>query len=135
MVRLTPVQIKFIEAENAEQTDDLSPMPKKRWPAHRPGWPYPFKVFRSKRFLVQCYQEKDGIVRISVNRTDIDPATMDFRDEITWDQLQEIKAQAGYAWKWASEIYPPEADIVNVANMRHLWVLPVAPDYGWKKHG
>lgn len=33
----------------------------------------------------------------------------------------------------AVEIYPAERDIVNVANMRHLWVLPERLPFGWRR--
>ncbi len=42
---------------------------------------------------------------------------------ITWDELQAIK---DHFWPEliAIEIYPPKASIVNVADLRWLWVLP-----------
>lgn len=42
---------------------------------------------------------------------------------ITWDELQAIK---DHFWpdRIGIEIYPPHDQIVNVANMRWLWVLP-----------
>lgn len=44
----------------------------------------------------------------------------------------QVKRLVGYADKCAIEIYPPDQDIVNVANMRHLWVVDM-PDFAWKK--
>jgi hypothetical protein len=29
-------------------------------------------------------------------------------------------------------VYPPVDEIVNVANMRHLWLLDEAPPYAWR---
>ena len=42
---------------------------------------------------------------------------------ITWDDLQAIK---DHLWpkRIAVEVYPPKDKIVNVADMRWLWVLP-----------
>ena len=55
-----------------------------------------------------------------------------WKDDITWDELQEIKRQAGYGNQMAVEIYPDDLDIVNVANMRHLWILDEPLPIGWK---
>lgn len=42
---------------------------------------------------------------------------------LTWDELQHIK-EALLPGRWAVEVFPPEALVQNVANVRHLWVLP-----------
>ena len=31
------------------------------------------------------------------------------------------------------EIYPPDDQVIDVANMRHLWLLDEAPAYAWRK--
>lgn len=38
--------------------------------------------------------------------------------------LAQVYEEAGYGDRDAFEAYPRQADVVNVANMRHLWVLP-----------
>ena len=43
--------------------------------------------------------------------------------EITWDDLQTIK-EFLFPGRIALEIYPPNDDVVNVTDMRWLWVLP-----------
>lgn len=48
-----------------------------------------------------------------------------YEQNITWDELMELKRQAGYGHRLAIEFYPPDADIVNVANMRHLFIIPL----------
>lgn len=52
-------------------------------------------------------------------------------DGLVWDELQEIKRQLGYGNSQAVEIYPEDRNIVNVADMRHLWVLPARLNLGW----
>lgn len=42
---------------------------------------------------------------------------------ITWDELQAIKEWL-FAGRIALEVYPPQSKVVDVANMRWLWVLP-----------
>ena len=55
-------------------------------------------------------------------------------DGITWDELQSIKNQIGYQDFLAFEMYPPEKDVVNVENMRHLWIpLGTKMPKCWKK--
>ena len=54
-------------------------------------------------------------------------------DGISWDQIQEIKSLVGYGDKWAVECFPPDQEVVNVANMRHIWILNNPPEYGWHK--
>lgn len=48
----------------------------------------------------------------------------DDRDGITWDELQAVKNERLGPDARAIEIYPPESELVNEANIRHLWVIP-----------
>ena len=43
--------------------------------------------------------------------------------DITWDTLQEIKNMTWGLGTAAIEVYPPQADVVNSMNARHLWRL------------
>lgn len=93
--------------------------------------PMPYAVMRSKGFMVQFYMEPGTTVRLSIHRTTIDD-TGEWVDGITWDDLQRIKREAGFGDCCAIEIYPPDADVVNVASIRHLWVLPEAHPLMWR---
>lgn len=44
--------------------------------------------------------------------------------EFPWTHLQRIKDELGYSDQHAIEIFPPKDQIVDQANMRHLWVFP-----------
>lgn len=44
-----------------------------------------------------------------------------------------LKAECGRGDKWAVELYPPDEAVVNVANIRHLWLLPEPPAFGWNR--
>ncbi len=92
-------------------------------------------AWRSREFLVQAIMER-GLLRLSVNRTDLD-ASGNWKDGITWDELQTIKSAAGYGDRDAVEAYPKNSDVVNVANIRHLWILPNHADLPvfWRKKG
>ncbi len=45
----------------------------------------------------------------------------------SWDELQRIKNEIAGPERLAVECYPPQDEVVNKENARHLWVLPV----GW----
>lgn len=89
------------------------------------------EVWRSRDFLVQIFNEKFGIERLSINMTTTDGER--WLDGISWDDLQRLKRECGRGDKWAVECFPSDRDIVNVANMRHLWVLPEPPPFGWRQ--
>lgn len=92
----------------------------------------PIKFGRSKDYAVQVYAEKDGALRLSINRTKIDKRG-NWVDGMTWDELMRVKTMAGYGHCWAVEVYPPLRHVVNVANMRHLWIAESLPEnIGWR---
>lgn len=53
-------------------------------------------------------------------------------DGITWDDLFWLKNQVGYADFDAVELYPRKNDIVNVSNIRHLWVFKEPVNFAWR---
>lgn len=55
------------------------------------------------------------------------------KDGIHWDDIQRLKAEAGFATAWAVECYPAAGQVVDVANMRHIFIMPEAPDWAWKR--
>lgn len=116
-------------AQMKERPKALAPVPRSEWLASQYD-PKRFAVWLSRSFLVQIFTEDSG-VRLSVNRVSI-AGNGRWKDEISWEELQEIKRTVGYGDQYAIEVYPPEKDIVNVANMRHLWVLNTPLDIGWK---
>ncbi len=95
----------------------------------------PDSVFVSRRFMVQLFHEKNSeypnLIRLSVCR--IRANQHGWLENITWEELQEIKAELGFAERYAIEVYPPESVVVNVANMRHLWVFEKPLSVGWLK--
>lgn len=90
----------------------------------------PYEVWVSRKFCVQFFAEDDDIIRLSVNRTEMRSDSR-WADGLTWDDLQSIKRQVGLGHRFAVEIYPEDRNIINVANMRHLWVLPQRLSLGW----
>jgi hypothetical protein len=109
----------------------LKPVPQESWPT-RCNDPKRSNVWVNSYFLVQEFQEADGMVRLSVNTTSLANSGR-WKDGISWDALQEIKGAVGYADRDAVEIYPRDSDVVNVANMRHLWITPEPLTFAWRK--
>jgi len=92
----------------------------------------PGRGLRCATHIVQVHQEDKGVERLSIHRTALNNSG-DWCDGITWDDLYELKWQCGRGNRAAVEIYPPEQDIVAVANLRHLWVLPEPPPFMWRR--
>lgn len=110
---------------------NLANVPKDHWPigmydARR------IEVWQNSAFLVQVFDEGMGVVRITVNRTKMKAAGK-WRDGISWDELMNIKRLVGFGGHFAVECYPEDANIVNVSNMRHLFVMPERLWFAWKK--
>jgi hypothetical protein len=116
--------------ENASFPEHLIKIDKSQWIAKSWDNIERIEVWRSKHFLVQIFAEKNGAQRITVSRTEL-LKNGHWQPGITWDDLQRLKQECGRGEHWAVEIYPAESDLVNVANMRHLWLLPEKPAYAW----
>lgn len=80
-------------------------------------------VWRNKQFTVQIWKYEHGI-RISVFRNEWDSHTRRYKENITWDELMEIKRAVGYGEFAGFEVYPRDSEIINDANMRHIWINP-----------
>lgn len=90
----------------------------------------PREVWVSRRSLVvQVYDEDRGATRLSISypRTNSSP-----RD---WRFLQNLKNIVMGEDREAVELFPPEADVIQISNMTHLWVLPKGQmlKIGWHK--
>lgn len=121
-------QRRALEKDNAKQPLVLQQIPRSQWPDHpRP----PKEVWRSRDYLVQIYDEAGGIERMSISSTVLRGERL--ADGIALEELMSLKRQCGRGSRDALEVYPADRDIVNVANMRHLW-LPVDPvAFAWRR--
>lgn len=88
------------------------------------------KVYLSRSFLVQVYVEPDKPDRLSICRNGVDKDG-NWLEHITWEELQHIKNSVGYSDYDCIELFPKECDVVNVANMRHLWAVGQI-DFVWR---
>lgn len=122
-------QRRQLARDNAKQPVELQEVPRDLWP--NPYAPQ-LRVFRSRDFLVQQFVEAGSVIaRLSVCRTKVSGDR--WKDGISWEELQRIKRECGYGDRDAVEVYPSDADVVNVANMRHLWILADPASFAWRK--
>ena len=119
-----------LSEENAKWPTALKEWPRDQWPTSTPNV---LKVLRSRDFLVQVFPAPaPAIVRLSVLRAGID-SRGGWLQDIAWDDLQRLKSEAGYSDFDAVEVFPPDRDVVNVANIRHLWILePGNLSFAWR---
>jgi len=130
--KLRSLQLQ-LDMANAKYTDKIIPIPMSEWPPLYNSFSIkPIEVYRNNRFIIQVYVENGDKTRISVNRTQLGRDGK-WIDDISWDDLQEIKRSIGFGDQMAVEVYPRDKDLVNVDNMRHLWLIDNNTDLGWKK--
>lgn len=122
---------KSLASDSKAYTRTFRKIPESEWPSLRTQ--PPSEVWRNHRYLVQVYQGRPADLwshRLTVCRTAINTRGQ-WLDGITWEELQWIKNELGYADRYGIEVYPREDDEVNVANMRHVWLLREPLAVGW----
>lgn len=80
--------------------------------------------YSNNRYGVQvyeCFIEKLGLAGETITQVTI--GRHGDLESITWDELQRIKNELIGEDRVAIEIYPPVRQLVNQANLRHLWVF------------
>ena len=129
---ITREQSRQLERDRAKWPAAMTEIPADQWPPATRFHPRgPLKVWRSRDFLAQLFE--DGItLRLSIQRT-APRSDNQWVDDISWDDLQRVKNECGFDGHWMVELYPPVADVVNVANIRHLWVGLEPPPFGWHR--
>ena len=81
----------------------------------RSAWLEPsISVWESDDYFVAAFMDQ-GFIRLDIERKDR-------QDGITWDQLNAIKNACGFSEFDACEFFPRQRDVVNTANIRHLYV-------------
>lgn len=126
----TRAQRRMLKTENAKQPTALREVPREAWPSSIGR--QLLRVLRSRDFLVQEFAANaPALVRLSICRTALHGDR--WQDGITWDELQTLKRECGYGDADAIEVFPSDADVINVANMRHLWVMAEPIVFAWRK--
>lgn len=111
----------------------MEEVPQSEWPLFTALETRPLKVWQSRDYLAVLYEQMaDGMRRLTVNSVRRTRSTRpnkqtDWRDGITWYELQRVKNETLGHDVWCVEVYPPESEVVNVSNMRHLWPLDEPP--------
>lgn len=118
---------RALAKSNAHRPLALVRVPREEWPEWVAPPPGLTELWRSRNFLVQVFTHEDA-TRLSVCRTEVRGDR--FRGDITWEDLQRLKRECGRGDQCAVELFPPDSEVVNVANMRHLWLVP-APSFMW----
>lgn len=131
MIKPTREDRRQLYSDNLQFGGSLTPIEECDWhPAFRDS-PV-VAVWRSRHYLVQQFPcDNPGVrCRLTVARTKV---TGDrFSDNIPWEDLQRIKDECGFAECDAVEVFPASADVVNVANLRHLWILEEPLPFAWR---
>ena len=111
----------------------LTLLPWNEWPErHKEDKSFLLQVWISRKYLVQIFDENKQIVgmrRLSVNYLRYN--SRGWKDGMTWDELMQVKRDVGCGDHYAIEVYPCDRDIVNDANIRHLWLLTQPLPIGW----
>ena len=132
--RFNRAERRALAAKHRGLPEALVEVPMHLWPTATVGLQRPpERVWRNRAFLVQQYVENGVPTRLSINRLRMLPNGR-WADGITWDEIQNLKAQAGYGNHWAVEIFPAARDLVDVAHVRHIWLLDAAPAYAWRRN-
>lgn len=81
------------------------------------GWCREVKqAFKNRVFCVLVRPLPTGVCHLSVSSLSaIRP---------TWHEMQRIKNEVGGIGKTAVEVYPPQSEVIDEADMFHIWVLP-----------
>ena len=107
---------------------DMRRVPRELWPPMSGMECVPLDVWRSTDYLAVLYEQRiDGRRRLSVNSVKRNSRGL-WRDGITWDELQRVKNECLGDDVWCVEVYPAQEKLVNVSNIRHLWVLDGPPE-------
>ena len=100
-------------------------------------WPFPSRSpidgwtcdGKGGSWVVLCWEEHgsdgtpwEGMLRVSIGKYP-KPGAGAIDLHVNWSKIQEIKEQL-FPDRLAMEIYPPEEQVVDVANLRWLWILP-----------
>ena len=106
----------------------MEPIPRDEWPMDEVGKSLVIGAWQSRDYLAVLYmQTNSGFLRLTVNS--VRRKGGDWRDGITWDELQRVKNECLGEETWCVENYPAQSELVNVSNMRHLFVMDGPPNF------
>lgn len=118
---------KYAREEASHRPVTLTEIPRSRWPTHYLNDPKaPVKAYESRKYLAQLYDagahESRTAMRLSICRVTLGDDGR-WEEGLGWEELMQVKRECGYGDWYAVEVYPQDSEVVNVANMRHLWLI------------
>lgn len=120
---------KHMRKESATYPVQLVEVPRSEWPQGSSA--NHLQIWRSRDYLVQVFKAPEGCVfRLSINRTAL--TGNGWSEDIPWTELQRLKGECGFGQHDAVEVYPSDKDVVNVAAMRHLWIMADQLTFAWR---
>lgn len=128
---------KYAREAAERRPTTLTEIPRSRWPSHYlTDAKAPVKAYESRKYLAQLYDagahEGRTTMRLSVCRVTLGDDGR-WEDGLGWEELMQVEREIGFGDLYAVEVYPQDSEIVNVANMRHLWLLSTPLTIGWFK--
>lgn len=124
---------KHMAREATKYPNHLVQIPKDEWPESKNPGKRPEEVWQSKDYLVQIYAEPlPCVARLSILRTSLDSAGGWLQD-IPWTELQRLKSECEFGLLDAVEIFPCDTDTINIANIRHIFVMAEPLSFAWRK--
>ena len=119
---------KVIAENNRKYTDKFVEIPREE--LDDKSFP-PKRACRNNRYMAYLYEDyTNGYLRLCVQRTTInDDGT--YEDGISWDKIQEIKRLVGFGDWWGLEVFPADDHLINVSNIRHIWLFKERPSFAW----
>lgn len=121
------VRKRALMAENAKWPRQLKPVPEQDWPPSPRSAGRTVGAWRSATFMV-CAFRQGAAIRLEVNRTDVDIGGK-WLGRITRDELLRLLAEAGFADRYALEIFAPGDEPDDDDSVRQLLVLPKRPAF------
>lgn len=101
------------------------------------GWarrPSPLELKRGEGWfgeINECYTSLDGQYAVMIRPVDTEWGSVEHAairnlasTDIPWSEKQRIKNELFAKERVAIEVFPAESNLVDEANMYHLWVLP-----------
>lgn len=117
--------------EAARRPAVMTEIPRSRWPAgYESDSRAPILAYESQKFCAQVYRAIPDGLRLSICRVTLRDDGK-WEENLSWDELMQVKRECGYGDWYGVEVYPRDRGIVNVANMRHLWLMERPLSIGW----
>ncbi len=105
-----------------EEFEDVTSESRRRHAALNPGSAFrPDQVFQNPKYVVQIFNDRKVIGRparqVMIRRSDSAPI-------YSWSDMQRIKNEIFGEEVEALQMFPKESELVDVANLYWMWVLP-----------